>query len=99
MYFAQEFVPLQVAIIGSAAIVLVIVAIRAATIMGPRLALLGAVLPATAILSLTLVAAIHPKLQGVLITVTALTTFVAAMALMPRKSLLPRKSYTPSTAS
>ncbi|EDY19773.1 hypothetical protein CfE428DRAFT_2949 [Chthoniobacter flavus Ellin428] len=89
MYFAQEFVPLQAAIIGSAAIVLAIIAIRAATIMGLRLAIFGAVLPATAILAVTLVSAIHPRLQGVLITLTALATFVAAMALMARKSITP----------
>lgn len=85
MYFAQEFVPLEAAIIGSAAIVLAIIAVRAATIMGMRLAIFGAVLPATAILAVTLVSAIHPRLQGVLITITALAAFVAAMALMPRR--------------
>ena len=89
MYFAQEFVPLGAAIIGSAAIVLVIIAVRAATIMGIRLAIFGAVLPATAILAVTLVSAVHPRLQGVLITSTALAAFVAAMALMPRKSMAP----------
>ena len=89
MYFAQEFVPLEAAIIGSAAIVLAIIAVRAATIMGMRLAMLGAVLPATAILAVTLVSAVHPRLQGVLITLTALGAFIAAMALMPRKSLPP----------
>ena len=89
MYFAQEFVPLEAAIIGSAVIVLAIIAVRAATIMGIRLAIFGAVLPALAILAVTLVSAVHPRLQGVLITVTALTAFVAAMALMPRKSLAP----------
>lgn len=89
MYFAQEFVPLGAAIFGSAAVVLVIIAVRAATIMGFRLAIWGAVLPATAILAVTLVAAVHPRLQGVLITGTALAAFVAAMALMPRKSLAP----------
>ncbi|MEZ0253728.1 MAG: hypothetical protein ACAI37_00520, partial [Chthoniobacter sp.] len=87
MYFAQEFVPLEAAIIGSAAIVLAIIAVRAATIMGMRLAIFGAVLPATAILAVTLVSAVHPRLQGVLITLTALGSFIAAMALMPRKSL------------
>ena len=89
MYFAQEFVPLTVAIVGSAAIVLAIIAVRAATIMGVRLAIFGAVLPATAILAVTLVSAVHPRLQGVLITLTGLTAFVAAMALMPRKSYEP----------
>jgi prepilin-type N-terminal cleavage/methylation domain-containing protein len=89
MYFAQEFVPLEVAIVGSAAIVLTIIAVRAATIMGMRLAIFGAVLPATVILAVTLVSAVHPRLQGVLITITALAAFVAAMALMPRKPLEP----------
>ena len=89
MYFAQEFVPLEVAITGTAAIVLTIIAIRSATVMGMRLATFGAVLPAAAILAVTLVSATHPRLQGVLITLTALTTFVTAMALLPRKAPVP----------
>lgn len=84
MYFAQEFVPLEAAIVGSSAIVLVIIAVRAVTIMGVRLAFLGTVLPAAAILTVTLVAAVHPRLQGVLIAGTGLLAFVAAMVLMPR---------------
>src|SRR6266550_4757176 len=68
MYFAQEFIPLNAAIFGSSTIVLVIIAIRAVTIMGIRLALFGTVLPAVAILAVTLVAAIHIRLQGILIT-------------------------------
>ena len=83
MYFAQEFVPLEAAIIGSAFIVLAIIAVRAATIMGIRLAISGAVLPALAIFAVTLVSAVHPRLQGVLIALTALAAFVAAMALIP----------------
>jgi prepilin-type N-terminal cleavage/methylation domain-containing protein len=95
MYFAQEFVPLSAAIVGSAAIVLVIIAVRSATIMGIRLALLGLVLPAAAILTITLAAAIHQRLQGVLITGTGLVGFVVAMVLIPRlkkqnKSFLPQ---------
>ena len=92
MYFAQEFVPLEAAIIGSAALVLVIIAVRAATVMGMRLAMLGAVLPATAILAVTLISAIHPRLQGVLITSTALATFVAAMPLVPREGVVPAEA-------
>jgi hypothetical protein len=84
MYFAQEFVPLGAAMIGSSAVVLVIIAVRSATIMKVPLALLGTVLPAAAILTVTLVAAVHPRLQGVLITGTGLVGFVAAMVLMPR---------------
>ena len=86
MYFAQEFVPLNVAIVGSAALVLAILAVRATTIMGTRLAILGVVLPAAAILAVTLVSAIHPRLQGILITFAALSAFIVAMALMPRNS-------------
>ncbi len=41
-------------------------------------------LPATMILSITLVAAIWPALQGLLLTVAALGLFIAVMLLMPR---------------
>lgn len=84
MYFAQEFIPLNAAILASSAIVLLVVAIRSVTLMGARLALCGTVLPATAILAVTLLAAIHPRLQGILITATGLAVFVVAMLLMPR---------------
>jgi prepilin-type N-terminal cleavage/methylation domain-containing protein len=84
MYFAQEFIPLSAAIIGSSAIVLVIIAIRSLTIMGLRVGLLGAVVPATSILALTLNAAIHPRLQGILITITGIALFIVAMLLIPR---------------
>jgi prepilin-type N-terminal cleavage/methylation domain-containing protein len=87
MYFAQEFIPLNAAILASSAIVLVVIAIRAITIMGTRLALLGIVLPAVSILSVTLVGAIHPRLQGILITGTGLALFIVAMLLMPRLKL------------
>jgi hypothetical protein len=56
MYFAQEFIPLNAAIFISSAAVLIIIAIRALTIMRARLALLGIVLPATLMLTVTLVA-------------------------------------------
>jgi prepilin-type N-terminal cleavage/methylation domain-containing protein len=83
MYFAQEFIPLNTAIFASSAIVLLVIAIRSVTIMGVRLALFGAVLPATAILAVTLVAAIHTRLQGILITGTGLAMFIVAMLLIP----------------
>src|SRR6185295_8668870 len=75
MYFAQEFIPLSAAILGSSAMVLLAIAVRSVTIMGIRLALLGTVLPAAAILTVTLFAAIHPRLQGLLITGTAIVAF------------------------
>src|ERR1051325_10276910 len=80
MYFAQEFIPLKAAILASSAIALVIIAIRAVTIMELRLALLGVILPAAAILAITLIAAIHVRLQGILITVTGM----AAIRVMAR---------------
>ena len=84
MYFAQEFIPLKVAILASSVLVLAIITWRAVTIMSARLALLGVVLPATIILTLTLLAAIHTRLQGLLITAAGLAMFVVAMLLIPR---------------
>jgi prepilin-type N-terminal cleavage/methylation domain-containing protein len=95
MYFAQEFIPLNAAIMISAAIVLVIIALRAVTIMGWRLALLGIVLPAAAVLALTIVAATQTRLQGLLITGTSLVLFIVAMVLIPR---LKRESKLPDKA-
>lgn len=84
MYYAQEFIPLNAAIFASSALVLLVIAIRAVTIMGIRLALFGTVLPATTILAVTLVAAIHTRLQGILITGMGIAVFIVAMLLMPR---------------
>jgi prepilin-type N-terminal cleavage/methylation domain-containing protein len=84
MYFAQEFIPLDAAILSSAAIVLVVIAIRSATIMGVRMAMASTVLPAAVILTVTLIAAIHVRLQGILITGTGMALFIAAMLLIPR---------------
>jgi prepilin-type N-terminal cleavage/methylation domain-containing protein len=84
MYFAQEFIPLNAAILLSSALVLIIITVRAVTIMRARLALLGVVLPAAMMLAVTLVAATHKQLQGLLITCVGMTLFIAAMALIPR---------------
>ncbi len=92
MYFAQEFIRLSVAIAVTAAIVLVIIAIRSVTIMGSQLALFGIVCPATAILSVTLLAALHTRLQGLLITGTGITLFIGAMVLIPRCKMERRSS-------
>src|SRR6266581_4275914 len=87
MYFAQEFIPLNAAIFLSAAIVVLIIAIRSITIMGLHLGLFGTAFPAIAILALTLLAAIHTRLQGMLITVVGIALFVIAISLMPRLKL------------
>ena len=87
MYFAQEFISLNVAILLSSAVVLLVIAIRSLSIMGLRLGLLGAVFPAMVILAVTLVAAIHPRLQGILITGVGIALFIVAMLLIPRLKL------------
>jgi len=87
MYFAQEFIPLNAAIAASSLIVLAIIAVRSFTIMGLRLAMLGVVVPSATILVLTLLAAIHTRLQGMLITVVGIALFVIIMSLMPRLKL------------
>lgn len=84
MYFAQEFIPLNAAIMISSVLVLVIIAIRAVTIMSLPMALVGIVMPAAVILALTIIAAIQVRLQGLIITGAGLVLFIAAMSLIPR---------------
>jgi prepilin-type N-terminal cleavage/methylation domain-containing protein len=84
MYFAQEFIPVNAAIFSSAALVLLIIAIRSMTIMNVRLALLGTVLPAAVIMAVALMAAIHTRLQGILFTGMGMVIFIVAMLLIPR---------------
>jgi prepilin-type N-terminal cleavage/methylation domain-containing protein len=84
MYFAQEFVSLRVAIFGSAAIVLFIIALRGVTIVGVRHGLLGIILPAMGTMALALVLVTRPQLQGILLTGGAIVVFVVAMMLIPR---------------
>lgn len=99
MYFAQEFIPLNAAIFASSAIVVTVIGIRAVTIMGPRLALLGTVLPAAVILTITIVAAINTRLQGILITSVGLGLFILAMLLAPRMKLDRRARSLPTPAA
>jgi prepilin-type N-terminal cleavage/methylation domain-containing protein len=101
MYFAQEFIPVNAAIIASSALVLLIIAIRSVTIIGLRIGLFGAVLPATAILAVTLLAAVHPRLQGLLITASGIGLFIVAMLLIPRLQITrtPLPSKTPAGAN
>jgi len=84
MYFAQEFISLNVAMVAASVLVLVIIAIRSLTIMSTPLAIAGVVLPAAVLLNVTLIAAIYPRLQGMLITVVGMALFIVAMMLMPR---------------
>jgi hypothetical protein len=84
MYFAQEYISLTQAVLISGGVALGIIAVRAVTLMGIWLALAGIVAPAAAILSITLLAAIWPSLQGILLTIEALGFFIAAMMLIPK---------------
>jgi hypothetical protein len=84
MYFAQEYVSLGPAVVLSGGLVLAIIGIRAATLIGFNLSLMGIVFPGAAIMALTLVAAIWPRLQGIVLTVELLAFFIAVMALMPK---------------
>lgn len=84
MYFGEEFVPLNVAMTAAAVLVMVIIAVRSITMVNARLALAGVVLPGAALLGVTLVAALHPRLQGILITGVGLALFIVAMLLIPR---------------
>src|SRR5262249_7625599 len=81
MYFAQESTSLPSAVLTSAGIALATIGVRALTLMGVWLALVGVVLPAAAILAVTLVAGVWPHLQGLLLTGEALGFFIAAMLL------------------
>jgi hypothetical protein len=84
MYFAQEFVALDAAMIGAGTLVVLVIGARTVTVMGVRLALAGVVLPAAAVMGLTLTAAVRPQLQGILLTGLALAVFAVAMVLAPR---------------
>jgi len=84
MYFAQEYLALVPAVIASAAVAVAIIGVRAVTLMSVRLALGGIVLPAAAILTLAIVAALYRPMQGLLLTAEGLAFFVAAMTLLPK---------------
>lgn len=84
MYFAQEYISLGPAVVISAGIAIAIIGVRAVTLMGVGGAVAGVILPAAAIMGLTLVAAVWTSLQGILLTAEALGFFIAAMMLMPK---------------
>ncbi len=83
MYFAQEYIALAPAVVLSAAVAIAIIGARAVALLGLWRGLAGVVLPAAVIMTITLLAAIWPSLQGILLTAEALAFFIAAMLLMP----------------
>ena len=84
MFFAQEYIPIKWAMIGSGGFVLLIIAIRLMTIMPWRIALGGIVMPAAVVMTLALIAAVKPNLQGIVLTTMGLGIFILAMVLAPR---------------
>jgi hypothetical protein len=90
MYFAQEYIALKAAMGLSGALVLAIIATRVVTIMPWRIAIGGIVLPAAAIMALTLLAAVKPSLQGIVLTAMGLGIFIVAMTLAPRLQAIRR---------
>jgi hypothetical protein len=84
MYFAQEYIALWPAVLISAGFALAVIGVLAVSLLGVWRALGGVLLPATAILAITLAAAIWPALQGILLTVQMLGFFIAAMLLLAR---------------
>ena len=84
MYFAQEYIALGPAVLISAGFALTVIGVIAVRLLGVLLALVGVLLPATAILAITLTAAVWPALQGILLTVEGLGFFIAAMLLLAR---------------
>ena len=70
----------------SASAVLLIIGIRAVRDLGFVLGLGGVLLPAAATMTLTLVAAVRPNLQGILLTTIALGLFIIAMTLAPARA-------------
>jgi hypothetical protein len=84
MYFAQEYIELGPAVLISAGFALTVIGVLAVKLMGVWRAVGGVLLPAAAILAITLAAAIWPGLQGILLTVELLAFFIAAMLLLAR---------------
>ncbi len=87
MYFAQEYVSLNWAVILSAGLAILIIGVRAISLVGLRLGFLGVVVPAAVIMAFTLVAAIWRQTQGILLTLEALGFFITAMILIPKVQL------------
>jgi prepilin-type N-terminal cleavage/methylation domain-containing protein len=89
MYFAQEYIALGPAVLISAGFALTVIGVLAVKLMGVWRALGGVLLPAMAILAITLAATIWPGLQGILLTVELLAFFIAAMLLLARTPAAP----------
>ncbi|HEY7118726.1 MAG TPA: hypothetical protein VH475_19200 [Tepidisphaeraceae bacterium] len=84
MYFAQEFIPLNVAIAASAGVVIGLITARAWRVIGIRHTLVGVTIPAIATMAVALYTATRPQYQGLCLTAAAIALFLVAMSLIPR---------------
>jgi hypothetical protein len=84
MYFAQEYIQLEPAVLICGGIALAIIAVRAVTLMRLWWAIAGVILPAAIIMAATLVAAIWTALQGIVLTAEGFGFFIAVMMLIPK---------------
>ncbi len=84
MYYAQDFVSLTVAIVVAALAMMAVIGVRAVTLLGGRVGALGVVLPGGIVLAIVMLATVFPQVQGMLLTMLAVGTLVAMMALLPR---------------
>lgn len=84
MYFAQEYISLGPAVLLSSGLAIGVILVRSVTLVGAQLAIARVMLPASAGMAFTLVEAIWPQMQGILLTLEALGFFIVLMMLMPR---------------
>jgi hypothetical protein len=86
MYFLQESLDVAAAVGVAAAAVLIIVAVRAITILGPARGIFGGIAVPAVVMALTLGATIYtrPAVQGVLLTAEGIFALVVAMVFLPK---------------
>lgn len=84
MYFAQELMPLAAAIVLACASMVAILSIRAVALLGAKVGTLGVAAVAAFVLVVTMLAAVHPAMQGILLTIEAIGALVAMTILLPR---------------
>lgn len=84
MYFAQELMPLNTAVLVCGVAMIVIIAVRSATLLGLRVGLAGMTLLAAGFMALTLLATTQARYRGLLLTVMMIVSFLVAMVLLPR---------------
>ncbi|MGC9454901.1 MAG: hypothetical protein ACP5HU_08535 [Phycisphaerae bacterium] len=93
MYFAQDFLPLAWAVLLSASLVLVIIAVRSLTLLGRVGAAVVAMAAGTH--AFTISSAIYNDLQGVVLTVMGIVALALIMTLLPKAQAQLKAMNTP----